>query len=647
MIRRPALKVVIRTVISVLFLVGFSILMTWFIYLRQNMMDLNDTWEFITEKPAIFWYSSLVIFFLVSTLTALLWRPFLAGGIFFAGVSILTYIHMQKFSVRAAPLLPEDFQLAASAGELMQFIDPWSIVRLVLGVLFVLFGSALLERCFRRVFQSRSTEEIQGLSWWQRFDVVPRLTLTMASLAGFVLSTDFIVQRSSDSAKGMKWLGSELVAWNQTENYERNGFIIGFIYNLGGLTLPEPDDYSEDRIAEIVTKYQKIQAGDTARKDIDDTVDNVIVILCETFYDPELLTELYEYYGNDVTPNLRWIFEKYPSGYMYSPEYGGNTANIEFEVFSGLSNYWANTIQYVNTVPKLDNLDTIASWTGDFNFDTTAIHAYDGSMYKRSINYPKMGFDEFIDDKTMKHTERENKSEYINDRSVYAEIIDIIKDNPGKQMVGAVTMQNHAPYWGAEYKEHDYTIVEREEEELDRIYQLEDSYQSLHYADEYIGDFLKELDELDEKTVVLWFGDHAAGVLDRYVTSEDKGQRDLAHLTPYFVYTNFKLPVETDASAAKTSNLAHGFSFSANSGVDLPTTTPNCLSNTLYNLLNVKKPALMYLLDEICTETPILTRTYYTSEEPEASEALREYELLNYDVQSGEYYYYDINKHKK
>lgn len=609
------------------------------------MMSLDDTWEFIGDKPAIFWYSALIIFFLVATIAAILWRPFLASGLIFAVVSIITYIHMQKFSVRAAPLLPEDFQLATSAGELMQFVDPWSIVRLVAGVIFIIFGSALLEWCFGRVFRSKTAEEIKSLPWWQRFSLVPRLTFAMASLAGLVLSTDFIVHHSEYPPGKISWLDAELVAWNQAENYQKNGFIIGFIYNLGGLTLPEPANYSEGRIAEITKKYQQKASADKTRTDLDKTVDNLVVILCETFYDPELLTELYEYYGDDVTPNLRSIFEKYPSGYMYSPEYGGNTANVEFEIFSGLSNYWATTMQYVNTVPKLETLQTVASWAADYNFDTTAIHAYDGAMYKRNINYPKMGFDVFIDDKKMKYTERENKSEYINDRSVYNEILDILKDNSGKQMVGAVTMQNHGPYDGAEYEEHDYQLINTDG--IGNYLQLEASYQSLHYADEYIGDFLEQLDELDERTVVLWFGDHAAGVLDRYINSDNKSERDLAHLTPYFVYANFDFPVETDAAKAKTQNLAHGFDFSKMPGVDLPTTTPNCLTNTLYNLLNVKKPALMYLLDEVCEQNPILTRTYYGSTEPEQNEALKEYELINYDIQSGEYYYLETIKRKK
>ena len=75
-------------------------------------------------------------------------------------------------------------------------------------------------------------------------------------------------------------------------------------------------------------------------------------------------------------------------------------------------------------------------------------------------------------------------------------------------------------------------------------------------------------------------------------------------------------------------------------GVDLPTTTPNCLLNQLYNTLGAEKPAFFYLLDAVCEDTPIITGAYYTNNQIPVSDILREYELVNYDIMNG-YQYWD------
>ena len=105
------------------------------------------------------------------------------------------------------------------------------------------------------------------------------------------------------------------------------------------------------------------------------------------------------------------------------------------------------------------------------------------------------------------------------------------------------------------------------------------------------------------------------------------------------MYANFEIEsLYTEAEVAELNEAVLGFEIPTE-GVDLPTTTPNCLMNTVYNLLGVEKPALFYLLDEVCTETPVLSAAYYGKETPEMTEALRDYELVNYDVLAGKHYW--------
>ncbi len=98
-------------------------------------------------------------------------------------------------------------------------------------------------------------------------------------------------------------------------------------------------------------------------------MDNIVLVMNESFYDPEILGKHYAHTGGDViVPNLHKLFQKYPSGYMYSPEYGGNTANIEFAAYTSLSNYWANTIPYISSVSKIKPMPGLANTTRQLGF---------------------------------------------------------------------------------------------------------------------------------------------------------------------------------------------------------------------------------------------------------------------------------------
>lgn len=616
----------LRISASILLLAGLSIVFTWFILWRSNLCDAEVTNTFIGEKPRIFAYSCLIIFSLMAALAAVTWRPFLSIGISFAAFSIISYIQMEKLRLRGIPLLPEDFLLAGNAGEVSQFADQGSIMRLVWGVVFILVGAAVLEHSARRVI-GRNTH--QG-PWWKRYSVIPHVTFALVALAMLSMTVTPIMMR-----KNYDWLKDEVdfVEWNQSENYEKNGFILSFIYNLGRLEVKEPEGYSKERMREIAEKYQALRAADTDRLPLTEVADNVIVILDETFYDPILFTKYHSHSGRDVTPNLHRIFRNYPSGYMYSTEYGGGTANVEFAVFSGLSNYWAGLLPYSNSIPRLDARLSVASWARDYGFDTTAIHSYDGSMYKRNLVYPRFGFNEFIDEDKMTYTEHDGSSMYVNDQSVFKEILDILEENDQPQMVGAVTMMNHMPYNSAQYPTLEYRVKNDSEE---RIFAA--NYQSIHEADKYVGEFLEALDELDERTVVLWFGDHVSSILNLYHLSDDKSERDLAQLTPYFIYANFEIESLWTVKEVAQMNEELGFEYPVR-GVDLPTTTPNCLLNTMFDILGVEKPALFYLVSEVCEETPILVSRYFAGNLPEKTEALTEYELVNYDVLAGKHYW--------
>ena len=606
---------------SIIFLAITSVFLTWFLEYRYFINETWRVWWFILSNPAPFFYNAFLVFLLTGMLWALLGKPSNATTFMALIITGITFVHINKYNSRGFPLLPEDFQLAGEAGSLANFVSVSSIIKLIIAmiimvVLCIIFNRKIAKRLYL-VAPKHSKKLLTNNI------LVARGIILTISILGFVVATDFV--RNNDGSRYEDiFLGTHFTAWNQNRNYDDNGFILGFLYNLQKLNLSTPDDYSEEFIAGIYNEYSReAEKSNQSRISSADEDVSVVVILNESFFDPEVsyngesFSTYYPHEGGEILPNLRKIQSKYPSGYMYSLDYGGGTANIEFETFTGLTNYWVNTVPYTALIPKTTKVPSIASDFKKSGYETSAIHPFNGGMYHRSISLKKEGFDEFISDLEMKNTEHDGESQYINDRSAYKETIEKLKSSENNQVIGLITMQNHTPYDSWIYENRNYPVTANDIDEETRGH-IETYYQSLHNSDKYLGEFIDELEKLDKKVAVLFFGDHSAGIFDKTNNSESKNVRSLSRLTPYFIYTNY----ETKYATKK-----------------LPTTTPNCMINTMYNTLNWQKTTRYYLLDDVCEEEPILTQTFIEDKDLSDSEILRKYHLLTYDILGGERYW--------
>ncbi len=661
--------------LSYIFLKRWSILLigavflTWYMQYRFLGNSADGAWSVMDGKSAIFWYSALIVFIIIILFYGFSHRPFSAIGVVFAIITILSYISNTKLAFRGMPLLPEDFQLADQAGTLTDFIDTWELVRIILAALFSVSLGFLLDYLTEphlsyfgkpeKIGKPRKTikakiarrkriaKRIIGIA-------APRLILIPSAIFGFFAITSPIVHHDGGSSQKFDWLdGAEFVSWSQALNYEQNTFLLGFLYNLSRYNIEKPSNYSKETISKIKESYseQAKSEPNKSKKPLSESDYNIVIVLNESFYDPTLLQEIYPFNGPDPLPTFHEIMKKYPSGYMYSPEYGGGTANVEFEVDTGLSNYWAQTTPYTSILPKLNHIISIANEAKAAGYETSAIHSYTGEMYKRSYVLPIEGFDNFITQDKMNHTDHDGSSGgYINDRSIYNEALDILTNSKKKQLIGVLTMQDHAPYNMRSYSEDELEYYfDDPNSTLDLADPISAYLQGVHYSDQYLGEFLSSLRNLDEKTVVLFFGDHAPGIFSYANTNTDKELADLTHLTPYFVWSNFETEdtfsnhkygeeflkkFEITSSTEQTDVLSERAE-----NITLPTTTPNCLTNTMYEVLGLKKTVEGLIISGACQENPILAPTYLAEKQP-TGKATEAYKLLNYDILNGKQYWF-------
>ena len=408
---------------SLLFLMAAAVVLTWFLEYRYFINSTYRAWSFAIGSPAPFFFNAFLMWLLLVFLWGLTGKPGTATGTMWIIIIIVTYIHINKFNSRGFPLSPEDFQLATEASALSKFVSIWSIIRLVLAIAIVVILTFLFNKKIAK--KIRLSYQAKSQSFVEKHHLVLRGTLIIASCLVFMLSTSF-ARHNEGSRYEDTFLGTHFTAWNQNRNYDDNGFILGFLYNLQKLQLKEPTDYSEEKIVTIKSHYDEIaeKENETRSSAVEEDV-SIVVILNESFFDPSVefqglkFEDFYSHSGGDILPNLHSIMSKYPGGYMYTLDYGGGTANIEFEAFTGLTNYWTNTVPYTALVPKAGTIPSIANYYKNYGYETVAIHPYNGGMYKRNIALPNEGFDKFIDVYDMEFDEHDGGSQYLNDRSAY------------------------------------------------------------------------------------------------------------------------------------------------------------------------------------------------------------------------------------
>lgn len=612
------LKITINVLILAIAALGLMALLTWL----QFIGDWGKVTSFITDRTKIFYYTALLIFLWLLFLVGLTGRVNQAVGISFFLLIVITYINKCKFRLRGTPLLPEDFQLAGETESLTDFIDYSELFKVILAVVLLVVLTVIIGKIMRTgnldIFQKTNKRYANALG---------RITIIVLSAVLLVFATIFVRHHHGEKYEYINWLNTTFTAWNQTRNYNENGFILGFLYNVARLEVRTPEGYSEDEISAIKHEFEKKQKNNIQLPDAElvsesEDTPNIVIILNESFIDPESIKYYYDYNGGDVTPNLHRIENKSMYGTMYSIDYGGGTANIEFEVLTGLTNYWLNTVPYTNLLSKRGKIETIASELKDSGYATIAIHPYNGGMYKRNIVLKNGGFEQFITESEMTYRERDGESEYINDWSSYQEILKVLKESKKEALVFNITMQNHTPFKQENYPELHYRLVGNENIDDGRRTAIEAFFETVHASDGYLGTFIDEIDNMDEKTVVLFFGDHSAGIFDELRDSSNPEDVKATRYTPYFIYANY------DVGSEKYIR-----------GSELEMVTPNCIVTKMRGVLGMSETPLNLLTKEVCNETPILTPTYYNYQEIEKTELLRKYELVTYDLTAGKKYW--------
>ena len=331
--------------------------------------------------PDGWWASTMYLWFVLVFLRGLTGRTWVALTLMLDLVLVLAAVNVAKLSMRDEPLVPSDVEYLSSFQFLLDMVPGESILRMVGAV----FGVTLLMwtawRLVRR--RARTTGRVPAVTRWLSVLVAGAL---LVATPGFHTAAN--PWRRLFDADVKSW-----ARWSQHDNYVINGFLAGALYDLPVAPMEQPAGYTRERMDAIVATYAaKARRVNASRQpaQLEDT--NVVVVLSESLSDPGRLRGVG--LREDPLPETRAIMRGTTSGELLVGDYGGGTANTEFEVLTGLRNeVFAPQlgVPLQQLVPAQERFPSLVDWFVAQRHEAIAVHPFSGEMYRRREAYPRLG----------------------------------------------------------------------------------------------------------------------------------------------------------------------------------------------------------------------------------------------------------------
>lgn len=284
------------------------------------------------------------------------------------------------------------------------------------------------------------------LSWFQLLAVVPGV-----ALLALAFWFDSEPNQIPVFLLGLSWLSLFLIAFwlakgldlslNPERDQAHHGFFSVFVaYLLNGLSLREIRHVKTQLHA---SPYANISVRTSEKSGIKkNSAPDVVVVQSESFFDIRKT-------GLRIAPDLLAHFDFLQQSGIYSgalevPAWGANTMRTEHAFLSGLPNVM---LRYASFYPYAFVTQATPAMPHAFQaqgYHCTAVHPYPADFFLRHKVFPRMGFDEFVDEVHFADAAREGP--YVSDEAVTDWIIRRL-DQPTDQaqFMFAITMENHGP----------------------------------------------------------------------------------------------------------------------------------------------------------------------------------------------------------
>lgn len=432
---------------------------------------------FWADHPRVMFFNILiaaVIFLFLLVIFSKGWLAVLTQSIIYMGLSTT---ELFKYNTNGNHLILSDMKLFRSVKSLTSFAYIKITFALILSYIIVIAFFAAVYYFNPKIKLKASKRVITGLAC-----TVPFFAIVM--LPGFYKPVYSIFGIDTTSASNDMLL---------KEKFNNNSFLAFLVQTATESfenRLTPPTDYDNSHIDKILDI------------DVDESGDfnggvkpNVIFIMNESYADFRVFDKL------NVNDSYYKQFDKAceegHSGTIITPTYASWTVRAEFELMFGLPVKGINDPNMPQREFAEHDLPAMARYYNKWGYDTAYVHPFQGGFYSRNRIYEYLGFNKMIfhddqDNVTDFNVDVDHYGTYVDDSTVFNQLLDLIKTSDKPMYIHTTTMQNHQPYNQGEDPDDEFGNY----------------LQWIQHTNEGLEKFLDSLEKLDEPTLVFFVGDH-------------------------------------------------------------------------------------------------------------------------------------------
>ena len=464
-------------------------------------------WDYMTGTPMVFLYNAFMIFVTFS-IVYLFKRRIFVRMIIGAIWVILGIANGYILLKRVTPFNAQDLKIAGDGIALINnYCNGFEVVVIAVGAV------ALL---------------IWLISMWRRGGQYAGKIHHIAALIGIIVCGvlyTFVTNIAIDKRVVSTYFGNIAFA------YEDYGLPYCFSASLFNTGISEPNGYTKKAMAKI-DKDGELNQTATSRSS--DELPNIIVVQLESYFDvanAEFFTT-----SEDACPNLHNLYQNYSNGYFKVPSVGAGTANTEFEVLTGMNLRYFGPGEYpYKTYSKKHPTESAATALASLGYGTHALHDNTGNFYSRANVFNNMGFDTFTSKEFM-NVLQTTENGWAKDEILTHHIMEAMDTTNQEDFVFTVSVQGHGNYPETQVIENPKIKVEGIEDEALKN-KWEYYVNQVYEMDQFVGDLIKAVEERNEPSVVVFYGDHLPTM---GLKAEDLKSRYLYN-TNYVIWDNIGL----------------------------------------------------------------------------------------------------------
>ena len=411
---------------------------------------------------------------------------------------LLSYVSSIKYAALNELFRLSDLQLTEAAGIATRYINlkftPIQLMVIIVLLLLCIGGFVSDRFCRKYPLFTKHSDKVGKKIYILRF------------FLGFVCLTAMFCygERFIKSAYSMESVDNATISGAGNDRYILYNFLKND--NLGNIDITHVENSYSFFLDNLDSTYE--EAGERQ-------FPNVIVIMNESWWNTDNIPEGVAAFSSDPMESFHRLAGNCSAGELSANIHGGGTIGSETEFLTGLNIKYFTSFTGIATEMREHKIPTIVDYFNALDYDTVAIHPYDGNFYGRNALYTTMGFNKMIFEEDMSY--KDLYSCYISDESLAKQIIKEYEENEDMhKFIFAVSIGNHIRGLDSKHnfiEDYPYPISVTLSEDLDKeaYTDLVNYINGIYLANEAFAQLASYFEQKNEPTVLVMYGDHMPG----------------------------------------------------------------------------------------------------------------------------------------